>query len=297
MWSKIILVLLLSLVFIYLGLRILGGYRWAERTQQFVADLEKEQQNPEHRAVDFAELEGLPAPVARYLRKVLREGQPLIQRAFIRHTGTFNMGKRPDAPNWRPFSSQQWVITRRPGFVWDAQVGVMPGLPARVHDGYVGGKGVLYGAILGLFPVVDLQDGEEMARAELMRFLGEAAWYPTALLPHSGIDWEEVDEHSARATLRDGEVSASMRFTFGEDDLLHSIFVEDRPRSVDNPAEGETGTQTVPTPWRGTLTDYVQQDGMWIPRGGEIAWILPEGEMPYWRGYMDTIEFSWVSAK
>lgn len=37
-------------------------------------------------------------------------------------------------------------------------------------------------------------------RPELMRLLGEAAWYPTVLLPGQGVRWQPVDDRSAEAT-------------------------------------------------------------------------------------------------
>jgi hypothetical protein len=40
---------------------------------------------------DARELEGLPAPVQRYFRTVLTDGQPIIAAATIAMTGTMNM--------------------------------------------------------------------------------------------------------------------------------------------------------------------------------------------------------------
>ncbi|UUZ52328.1 hypothetical protein LP419_22430 [Massilia sp. H-1] len=51
--------------------------------------------------VDFKELDHLPAPVQRYLRTVLKEGQPLVAGAGLRHTGSFNTGEEFAA--WKPF--------------------------------------------------------------------------------------------------------------------------------------------------------------------------------------------------
>jgi hypothetical protein len=42
------------------------------------------------------------------------------------------------------------VITRRPGFDWDARVAIMPGVPVRVHDAYIAGRGTLHAAVFGL---------------------------------------------------------------------------------------------------------------------------------------------------
>jgi hypothetical protein len=57
------------------------------------------------------------------------------------------------------------------------------GLPVRVHDAYVTGEGILHASLLGLFSLVDMRGGGNLAEGELMRFFAEAAWYPTALLP------------------------------------------------------------------------------------------------------------------
>src|SRR5690606_30927441 len=103
--------------------------------------------------------------------------------------------------------------TRRPGFVWDGKMAVLPGLPVHVHDAYVAGEGILHPAIFGLFTLMDMRGTPEVAAGELMRFFAEAAWYPTALLPSQGVQWAPIDERSARATLVDGPISLSMTFT------------------------------------------------------------------------------------
>jgi hypothetical protein len=53
----------------------------------------------------------------------------------------------------------------------------------RVHYAYVTGEGILHVPLLGLFSLVDMRGGSDLAEGELMRFFAEAAWYPTALLP------------------------------------------------------------------------------------------------------------------
>jgi hypothetical protein len=104
---------------------------------------------------DPRELGLLPPPVQRYFRVVLREGQPLITGARFTHVGTFNMGETE--PNWRAFSSSQVVTTRRPGFVWDGRLRMVPGLNAFVHDAYVAGDGLLHATLLGVVTVADIR--------------------------------------------------------------------------------------------------------------------------------------------
>jgi hypothetical protein len=37
------------------------------------------------------------------------------------------------------------------------------------------------------------------------------------------------------------------------------------------------------TPWVGRFWDHQRVQGMMVTRLGEIAWVLPEGRLPYWR--------------
>lgn len=222
------------------------------------------------RRVDFGELGALPAPVRRYLRAVLRDGQPMVEGARLRHRGTLNLG----GTCWQPFESEQRVSACRPGFDWDARVRLAPGLTVRVHDAYVAGEGVLHGKLMGLLPVVDVHGAGEIADGELMRFLAEATWYPTALLPSQGVEWAAIDATSARATLHDGDARASLAFTFGDDGLVRTVEADARGRMV--------GGRLVPTPWRGRFGGYEERGGMRIPLEGEVSWIEDGVEKPYW---------------
>jgi len=259
----------------------LGQWRWSSKTQALLQRLEAARVNTPPERFDPRELEGLPEPVARHLRQVLPAGTPIIRAADVAHTGTFNMS--PTGEQWKPFTSRQRVVTRRPGFVWDGRVAMAPGLAVHVHDAYVAGEGMLEPAILGLFTLMKLRDRGEVARGELMRFIAEAAWYPTALLPSQGMRWEAIDDQSARATLIDGEVRLTMTFHFGADGLIDTIRAEDRGRTV--------GDRIIPTPWEGRMFDYQRRDGLLVPMQGEVAWLTPEGRMPYWRGNITKIAY------
>lgn len=50
------------------------------------------------------------------------------------------------------------------------------------------------------------------------------------------------------------------------------------------------GRQVVPTPWLGRFWDHHERGGMLLPVEGEVAWLLPEGARPYWRGRITAIE-------
>ncbi len=279
-----ILFVILVLAVIFVVTAVLGALRWEAKTQELRAKLESARTPIFPKRVDFRELEGLPAPVQRFLRTALKDGQPVVAGVRVRHSGTFNMGE--DVENWKPFSSNQRVITRRAGFDWDARVSMLPGLNVRVHDAYLAGEGILHAALLGLITLVDMRGTGEVARGELMRFFAEAAWYPTALLPSQGVRWEALDERSAQGTLTDGAVTLSLIFTFGEDGLIETVCARSRGRTV--------GGGIVPTPWCGRFWNYQERAGMLIPLEGEVAWLLPGGARPYWRGRITDIDYEFA---
>jgi hypothetical protein len=274
----------LALAAVLVGAWLYGAYRWSAGTQDLRARLDAARVPVRPQTVDFRELEGLPAPVQRYFRTVLEEGQPMVAGARVQHRGTFNMGETTD--RWKPFTSDQEVVTQRPGFDWAGRVAMMPGLPVRVHDAYVAGEGILHASWLGLFSLVDLRGGGEVAEGELMRYFAEAAWYPTALLPSQGVRWEAVDDRSAYATLSEGDISLTMLFTFDEQGLIETVGTEARGRTV--------GGEVVPTPWQGRFWNYDERGGMRVPLDGEVAWLLPEGEKPYWRGHTTEINYEFA---
>src|SRR5687768_11224425 len=120
MWLRKVLTIVLTLAVILAGVVAYGAYRWQAGTREIRARLEAARVPMNPRVVDFRELEGLPTPVKRYFRNVLKEGQSMVVSASVRHSGTFNMGETTD--QWKPFTSDQLVVTRRPGFDWDARI-------------------------------------------------------------------------------------------------------------------------------------------------------------------------------
>jgi hypothetical protein len=290
-WSRTIprvfLIVLALVAVLLVGAWLYGAYRWNYETQELRARLNAARVPVRPKTVDFRELEGLPAPVRRYFHTVLKEGQPMVSGVHVRHTGTFNMGEATN--RWKPFTSDQKVLTRRPGFDWNGNVAMMPGLPVRVHDAYVAGEGVLHASLLGLITVADMRGTSDVAEGELMRFFAEAAWYPTALLPSQGVRWEAAGDRSAYATLTEGDHTIRMLFTFDERGLIDTVHAESRGRAV--------GGRIVPTPWQGRFWNYQERGGMLVPIDGEVAWMLPEGEKPYFRGRITEISYEFAEGR
>ena len=263
------------------GLVAFGSSRWAGATQTQMAKLEAARLPMPAGRYDVREIDGLPAPVQRYFRAVLKDGQPFIATATFELAGTINMSST-GGDNWKPFTSSQRAVVHRPGFLWNGRVSMLPGLAARVHDSYIAGTGRLHAAMLGLFTVAEVQGGSEIARGELMRYFAEMPWYPTALLPSQGVRWAAVDDRSANATLVDGPISLTLLFRFDDAGLITSVHADARGSGV--------GKDMVMLPWDCNVSNYRLRHGMMVPTRGGAA----KGGKPYFVGDLVALVFEFA---
>ena len=253
---------------------------WKSETKRSIEKLKQPVTISQAKTVSFKDLDGLPTPVIRYLQFALKEGQPLIRTARIRHTGEFSLNDK-----WISFESTQYSSAHPPAFVWDAKMQMNPLMNVRVRDGYQNGKGSMLAKIFGLFTVADANSNDEkLALGALMRFLAESAWLPTALLPSQNLQWSPIDDTRALATLTDSGITVSLEFEFNETGEITGIFSPERFREY----KGEYK----PFPWAGRFWDYQERNGMMLPIEGEVEWQMPEGHAPYWRARIVESEYS-----
>lgn len=270
-------VLVAGVIAATLGALAIGTWRWRREQAAFCLRMQAARRPMGAKAYNLREIEALPTPVQRYFRAVLRDGQAMVSGVHVTQRGEFlqDTGK----PVWQQFYATQFVTTHPRGFDWDARIRMAPGVEVFVRDAYAFGSGSLRASVLGLVTVADLRDTPEIASGELMRYLAEAVWYPTALLPSQGVRWDAIDDTSSRATLTDGVTTVSLEFRFSTDGLVAAVWAASRPRS-----------ETESAPWLCRLGSYEARAGMRVPLDGEVEWQMPNGPAPYFRGRLTSIE-------
>lgn len=165
--------------------------------------------------------------------------------------------------------------TRKPGFVWEATATMALVLPFRVVDAFVAGEGRLEVRIAGAIPMANAS-GPDSDKGEMMRFLSELAWNPDAILNVAALKWRQIDERTVEVSMETSGGIATIRQMFDANGDIVGIEADDRPYLLDG--------KTVPMRWVGRFRDYAQFGGYRVPRYGEVAWALPEGEFVYFRG-------------
>jgi len=266
---KLIVYGLLAIIVIVIAAVMIGRWRWDRTTQETINTFSR---RPPAISAPGA-MESLPDPIAGYLRSVFVDEPPTAGHLHFTQEGEFRMSA--DENSWRPFRASQHVDLTAPGFVWDARIEMMPFVSVRVRDAYVGGRGTMLGKVLSVVTVVDERDKDALSSGALLRYLAEAAWFPTALMPSASLRWRAIDDLSAEATLSDSGIDVAATFHFDKAGDIVGVSAK-RYREVDG--------EYVLTPWRGRFWDHAVRENTRIPLEGEVAWVLPEGELVYWRG-------------
>lgn len=258
----------------------MGAFLWGRTTGQVEAAILQRAGAPAPRTDARP-----PEPVRRYLELAIPEGAAAIRVARLEQSGEFLLTP-PDG--WVPFTATQLFTTHPPALLWDASMKAAPFLSIRVRDSYVDGIGSIHGAVLGLLTVLEESGADEMAEASLVRYLAESPWFPTRLHPSEVLQWTAIDDSTATATLRDGDVSVSLEFRFAPDGQIREVYAERRYRG-----EAEDPRWA---PWVGRFSEYEAMDGYRIPTRGEVAWVLDGEERPYWRGRIDWARYETAEA-
>ncbi len=216
----------------------------------------------------YEQIKTLPTPVQRYFRYSLAENQPYIDSVRLKHGGLFRLKE-----NWMPITGEEYFTTQNPGFVWYGNVRLFS-----AKDSYYEGKGNLKVKLLSLIKIVDVE-GKEVDQGELLRWLGEAVWYPTVLLPSENLKWVPIDDNSAKAILTDRNISVEGIFYFNEKGQMIQFKTK---RYMDKSLEN----------WTGYYRDYKEVGGMNIPFEVEVVWNLGSGDFSYAKFNITKIEYN-----
>lgn len=265
--ASILLSIILLASGIYIAGRIHLSMEFSEQVKSLYADAGVSRQG----TFTYRQLEGLPLPVQRYFRHVLKEGQQLPETARIRHSGTFKTGIGKD---WIAITGEQYYTFKKPGFIWKGETSMFT-----ARDMFFNDKGSLKVTLFSLLNIVDAK-GPEYDQGELLRWLGECMWFPAALLPGEYISWSAVDSSTSMLNMKYRGLSIYYKVNFNEKDEISRM---ETKRYMDG-SRFET--------WIGVPSDYREFNGTVIPFKIEGAWNLDTGYFAYARFKLEEIEYN-----
>lgn len=202
-------------------------------------------------------LEALPAPAARWLKRVIPTGVLLADTVELSMSGEIKLG-----PRWFPFTAQQ-ILRSGVGFVWKPVVGRR--LVRFTGADLLGPGGArMEFRLLGIIPVVTAE-GPDVARSAAGRLAAETVvWLPQATTPQGGARWTAIDDRSATVTLRTDGTDIDITIGVDDDGRLRSVEFQRWNGSADPPAL---------EPFGGDLTEeFEAADGVLVSGSGAVGW-------------------------
>lgn len=259
----------------------IGQARESAKADALVEKLVQSAPRPVADTVDFNSLSELPPPVARYFKHVLKKGQKPIRAATIRQSGVLRTSTTTE--NWSSFTARQLVVPPATGFVWNAKVEMPLATHVRVLDSYCAGVGSGWMSLLSAFAVASESGAATLNSSALHRYLAEAVWFPTALLPQSGVVWIPIHDRAALARLTDNGTTVSLEFRFNEAGEVTSIYSPGR--------FGRFNGEYKQVPWEGHFRNYQERAGMRVPLYGEVGWYVDGTLQIVWKGDLIDVRY------
>jgi len=247
------------------------------RVKREVQDLLGDQERDEQSVVTGADLQGKPVCVQNWLKQAGIVGKKRTSSIRLEHAGT--MRTEPEKP-WMPFIAEYYYTADKPGFIWRARVKAAPLVHLSGRDMLYRGHGNMQIKLLSLVSVANAS-GKEIDQGSLLRYLAEIVWFPAAAL-NNYMDWEEINDNQAQATITIGDASASGIYTFAQNGLPVR-FTARRYMSHDGGYSLEN--------WVAVMDEYREFNGVLVPGRVQVTWDLPIGEFTWFRAEVHSIDY------
>ncbi|MBW8523756.1 hypothetical protein K0U91_00770 [Chryseobacterium chendengshani] len=265
------IIILLIIIGTLLLVLLLGKVIMRLKFQKQVAVLYVNTKNVSDQIYHSNLLKGLPEPVLRYFKLVLKDGQPYISVIRLEHNGQFKSDLKKGYIN---ITGEQYFSVDKPQFIWKGETTMFTAI-----DSYLADQGSLKVLLLNILIVVNSK-GRTLNEGELQRWMAESVWFPTNLLPSEKVKWIAIDENSAKISFHYKETSFEFMVTFN---AIGEITTMQTERFMTN-EKRET--------WFCKMSNYKEVDGMQIPFSAEVVWRLSAGDFSYAKFEVQKIEYN-----
>ncbi|MBX7541409.1 DUF6920 family protein [Qipengyuania sphaerica] len=217
----------------------------------------------------------LPHPIdppeeARALAARLGVLDPGKGVARFRQSGRLrNIGRE----KWMAFSARQMIECASCAFDWRARVGPLGAI--HVEDSLHGDTPSGRVSIAGLVTLDRAAASPDLLKGQLMRYLAELPWCPTAILANRDLRWSVTDKDELRVSTQSRGVCGEVTFKLNDAGL---------PVRVEGlrPAMEQDGY--VERLWIGEFSEFRQCDGYTVPHEAAVSWVLEGSAFEVWRG-------------
>ncbi len=221
----------------------------------------------------------LPAIVRKWLLNSGIIGKEPIYNVYLEQD--LQMLMKPEQKDWSNAKAKQYFTIEPPAFNWSVGLKMNPFLDIAGRDKFENGQGEMTIKMFSLFSIANIKNDEKINQATLQRYLAEIVWFPSAALS-SYINWETIDDNSAKATMKYNNTKGSGVFQFDEEGNFVK-FVAMRYKEAQD---------LKPTEWTVTATKTGLRNGIKIPVELKVDWKLDNGNWAWLKLKITDIEYN-----
>jgi hypothetical protein len=188
---------------------------------------------------------------------------------------------KPGQKKWMEAKASQVFTVEPPAFNWSVNLKMNAFTKVLGRDKFENGEAEMIIKLFSIMPIVNIKKNKKVNQAALQRYLAEIIWFPSAAVsPY--IQWEAIDDHSAKATMNCGETSGSGFFYF-DDDGNFKKYAAMRYKDADD---------SHPTEWTVAVIRSQTLNGIKIPVEAKVSWKLSEGDWTWLQLRVTKINYS-----
>jgi len=249
------LIILVSIILAY------STFSFEKKVSNETAKIFENSNNTTKKVLSKQMISDLPTIVQKWLLTSGTIGKEAVYNVYL--VQDLQMLMKPEQKDWTNARAKQYFTIEPPAFNWSINLKMNSLVDLVGRDKFENGQGEMTIKMFSLFPIANAKNGGKVNQATLQRYLAEIVWFPSASLrPY--ITWEEIDEHSAKATMEFNGTKGSGVFHFDKNGNFKK-FVAMRYKDAN---------VTEPTEWTVTATKTEMRNGIKIPVESKANWQL-----------------------
>jgi hypothetical protein len=221
----------------------------------------------------------MPEILQKYFTKVIADSTQRPQFITTVQKADFRTDTNSE---WFPLTATQYYTVDNPNFIWNSKMQTSPLFWVTAIDSYIEGKGNMLIKLNSSITIADSW-GIELDKSGLFRYISEAVFFPTRLLPSKNLLWNILDSNLAEIKFSDGDISVIMKLYF-EKNIIYKIETFDKYRALDEGYEKSLYTVHF------SKYKYVEE-GYFVPTYIETEWDLPSGKFKYGKFEISDIKY------
>ena len=277
--KKVVLTIIASLFFIFFTFFLIGILLTNQSIKSEAEKIIKEARNHSTSSFTYAEIDSLPPVLKKYFRTNIKEGSVKPRFVRLKQEGLFRTSENSD---WKELTAEQYYLTKEPAFLWNGSIKMNSLLSARGIDYYFNKEGYLSVKLLSSITVSDVE-GEQISQSQLFRWISEAPWFPTSLLPNERLKWTDADSVKATANIKDGDNEVTAHFFFNENGEITKVQTYDKYRT--------TNVGYTTALFTGYFSNYKEVNGFRVPTSAEAEWNLDNHDFKYGKFSITDIDY------